>query len=669
MSVAREPSEGLVVNHLQRLFGMGTVTGLTEGQLLERFVQSRDEMAFEMLLERHGPMVLGVCRQWLSDPNDVDDAFQATFLVLVRKAGSLRQRELLGNWLYGVASRVAARARSRAFRGRVRRVSVDDLAATETGHARGAGSPSESVLRAEDRPLVHEEVGRLPSKYRLPIVLCYFEGKTHEQAALQLGWPVGTVKGRLSRARDLLRGRLTRRGVTAPPSVVLAALGGPELRVPLPASLTRSTVQAAMSVVSKAGGKLAADAAVSLTVASLTEGAIQTMVVSQLKSLALSAAVAAGLLTTGAVSLAYQRLSPERSRSAGAARPAPAAKPSATVKTSTTPRSSPAAKSEPAEDRKDAGDESLQADIQTALRTLAGLEKSYLSGEEGVVVDPSLFYNWSLNLMEAQRLEAKTDEERQRAVAGHRNRIADLHAGLKGLSQEGKVPKSAVLSLESYLKQAERLSAAAKSQTPAAPFAGGMGGMGGMMGIGGGTAPAEQSGVDVGVPNAGHMLIARATALLATADKTPQNQEAFKALEHPASLQFPTETPLRDVLAQIRAAAKDSNGKPIPIYVDPVGLQEAERTLDSPVTINLADVPLKFSLRLVLKQLGLAYCVRDGVLIISSVEGIEQEIKEALAEEVMRNPETARKISDLGGLGLPGLGRGMMGGGMGGGMR
>ena len=116
MTRLRGASRGALFNQLERLFGHGTSVGSSEGELLERFVTGHDEAAFEALVARHGPMVLGVCRQLLRDPNDVDDAFQATFLVLVRKAGTLRQRDLLGNWLYGVAYRVAARARTQSAR-------------------------------------------------------------------------------------------------------------------------------------------------------------------------------------------------------------------------------------------------------------------------------------------------------------------------------------------------------------------------------------------------------------------------------------------------------------------------------------------------------------------------------------------------------------------------
>ncbi len=189
---------GALVQQLGRLFEQGTVVGLSEGELLERFSNSHDESAFEALLARHGPMVLGVCRQLLRDPNDVDDAFQATFLVLVRKAGSLRRCDLLGNWLYGVAYRVATRARVLAARRIAKapfgQATVDGLDASGNGPA--TNGDSTCGLDPNPRPWLHEEVARLPEKYRVPVRLCYFEGLTHDEAAQRLGWPLGTVKGR-----------------------------------------------------------------------------------------------------------------------------------------------------------------------------------------------------------------------------------------------------------------------------------------------------------------------------------------------------------------------------------------------------------------------------------------------------------------------------------------
>ena len=210
----RGARSGVLIQQIGRLFLEGTAIGSSEGELLDRFVRARDESAFEALVARHGPMVLGVCRQLLRDPNDVDDAFQATFLVLVRKAATLRQCELLGNWLYGVAMRVAMRARSQAARrsGRFGSSRRDRKAGGLPGPRR-FGPRLASTTEREPKPWLHLEVSHLPEKYRTPIVLCYFEGLTHDEAASRMGCPLGTVKGRLSRRAELLRRRLIRRGV------------------------------------------------------------------------------------------------------------------------------------------------------------------------------------------------------------------------------------------------------------------------------------------------------------------------------------------------------------------------------------------------------------------------------------------------------------------------
>ena len=200
-----------VLRDIQTLFDTGTASGLSDRQLLERFASRRDasaEAAFEVLVLRHGPMVLRVCRNVLGDPTDAQDAFQATFLVLVRRCGSIRRLESLGSWLYGVACRVAARARVEAARRRAaeRRGALRVVQAVDPSEG---GEPD----RAEFGPVIQEEVRRLPEKYRAVVVLCYWQGLTQEQAATQLGCPLGTVRSRLARARNLLHRRLTRRGL------------------------------------------------------------------------------------------------------------------------------------------------------------------------------------------------------------------------------------------------------------------------------------------------------------------------------------------------------------------------------------------------------------------------------------------------------------------------
>jgi len=181
---------------------------LPDERLLALFLDSgRDEAeaAFRTVVVRHGPMVLGVCRHVLSQHHDAEDAFQATFIALARKADTIKDRRVLARWLYEVAYRTALRAKMNAHRKRALERQGAEMSVT-TFHSDAGWN--------ELRPVLHDELSRLPDKYRTPVVLCYLEGKTNEEAAELLRWPVGTVKGRLSRARELLRSRLLRRGLT-----------------------------------------------------------------------------------------------------------------------------------------------------------------------------------------------------------------------------------------------------------------------------------------------------------------------------------------------------------------------------------------------------------------------------------------------------------------------
>ena len=228
-----------VFQQLDRLYRDGTLSGLGDGQLLERYLTRGDEDAFEALVNLHGPMVLGVCRRVLRDPRDIEDAFQATFLILVRKASTIRDRPHLSNWLFGVAYRVARRARTNTLHRRGREVAVDNLeapAVPETADILGIG------------PVLDQELNRLPRKYRAPLILCYLKGHTHDQAAEELECPVGTVRSRLARGRDLLRRRLTNRG-HAPTAAFLgmdSALPARFLTEAVPPSLVSATVEAVL---------------------------------------------------------------------------------------------------------------------------------------------------------------------------------------------------------------------------------------------------------------------------------------------------------------------------------------------------------------------------------------------------------------------------------------
>ncbi|MGP0067374.1 MAG: RNA polymerase sigma factor [Isosphaeraceae bacterium] len=297
---------GIVLGQIQRLFGHGTVSGLSEGQLLARFVGDRDEVAFEAIVSRHGPMVLGICRRLLDDPHDVEDAFQATFLVLVKKARMLRDRDLLASWLYGVALRVATRSRRDRTRRRSRERS--DIAAD-------VSMPADDIERRELWSVLDAEVARLPARFRTPIVLCYFEGLTHDQAAERIGCPVGTVRSRMSKGRELLQSRLTRRGL-APTPTLLGAGPISGLAPAVPPALFFKTLAGA----SVANGHPIVAGIVSTSAITLTQGVLRTM--SMMKWMTLASAVMVLGALGGGIGVAARQQSPEPARKKGPAQAA-----------------------------------------------------------------------------------------------------------------------------------------------------------------------------------------------------------------------------------------------------------------------------------------------------------------------------------------------------------
>jgi RNA polymerase sigma factor (sigma-70 family) len=260
-----------VLRYIRRMIAPAPVEA-TDGQLLERFVRAGEEGAFDALLERHGRMVMGICRRLLGNAHDAEDAFQATFLVLVRKAGSISRRDSVGSWLFGVAYRTALRARSNACKRQVHERNAGNLALART--------VVDDTAHLQLRPLIDSELERLPEKYRAPLVLCYLEGKTNEEAARLLGWTKGTVSGRLARARDLLRGRLARRGITLCAPLFATALFQATASAGVPLAVLQNTVQAAGLM---ALGKTAGLGAISTSVAALTEGMIKAMFFAKLK--------------------------------------------------------------------------------------------------------------------------------------------------------------------------------------------------------------------------------------------------------------------------------------------------------------------------------------------------------------------------------------------------
>jgi RNA polymerase sigma factor (sigma-70 family) len=273
-----------VIQHLRRVLGDGAE--LTDGQLLEDYLSRRDEAALAALVRRHGPMVWGTCRRVLHNYHDAEDAFQATFLVLVRKAASIASRELVANWLYGVAHQTALKARATAAKRKERERQVTEM-------------PEPAVPRPDPgrdlQSLLDEELSRLPDKYRAVIVLCDLEGKTRKETAQQLDCPEGTVAGRLARARIMLAKRLTQRGVAVSGGVLAAMLLQQGVSAGVPESVLSSTIRAASCF---SAGQVAATEAISVQVTALTEGVLKAMLMSKLvmKSiLAFVVAIAVGV--------------------------------------------------------------------------------------------------------------------------------------------------------------------------------------------------------------------------------------------------------------------------------------------------------------------------------------------------------------------------------------
>ncbi|MGP0062339.1 MAG: RNA polymerase sigma factor [Isosphaeraceae bacterium] len=546
---------------LGRIFRGETVSGLSEWQLLERYLEQRDELAFEAIVSRHGPMVLGVCRRMLGDSSDVDDAFQATFLVLVRRARQLGPRDAIGPWLYGVAARVALRTRSQAARHRRYEPIALEFPAV---------APRDPRVDADLVEVLDQELSRLPSKYRAPLVLCYLEGRTHEEAARDLGWPVGTVKGRLARGRELLRSRLTRRGL-APSAGVLASHLAPPATAVLERALIARTVTSCFSIV--AGQSI--HQVVSVSITSLVEGVLAAMILSKLKWAAL-AAIVTGVAFTSVGVMARQdtKAKPES--------------PPGSVKKAFKPV------------------EKYKVSIGN---TLPLVEK----GESAV--DPRR------QLVEAARSAYRATWEAFREGHASAEQVHDVsRRWMEALDGIAKDPAGKIVASDAHL---ERMRDLLRVQTdrPHSP-----------------ARSAEVARIRAYVAE-GRFLVAEARLMPALKEITTEEKEdatkgeepgrgkdsrslqILAKLEEPVSMSFANETPLDDILKYIKQATTSATFSGVPIYVDPVGLQEAERSLNSTVTIDVEGVPLRRTLQLILTQLRLVYFVEDGVLVITSEDG------------------------------------------------
>lgn len=288
-----------VLQHLRQAMLRSDGAGLTDGQLLDRFIEQREEAALEALVRRHGPLVWSICLRVLGNHHDAEDAFQATFLVLVRRAASVVPREMVANWLYGVASQTARKARATTAKRRSRERLTTQL-------------PEPAVPEPDDGgDLLHElhqVLGRLPTKFRVSIILCDLEGKTRTEAARQLGVPEGTVAAWLSRGRAMLTKRLAGHGLAMTTGVWAAALAQSKASAFVPISLLRSTMQAASLLTSEQ----AAAGIISTPVFALMEGVLREMLATKIKTVTALVLTMVTMVGLGSGGLAYRMHAAEK---------------------------------------------------------------------------------------------------------------------------------------------------------------------------------------------------------------------------------------------------------------------------------------------------------------------------------------------------------------------
>jgi RNA polymerase sigma factor (sigma-70 family) len=401
-----------VLSELNSLTHVGVVANLSDTQLLDQFVAGGGEgaeAAFQALVTRHGRMVLGVCGNILHDAEDVEDSFQATFLVLALRARAIRRQNALAGWLLVIARRVALRCRADLARRRVHE--------RRAAQAKASDEPSPP----ESWPELHEEIGRLPQRYREPVVLCYLEGLSTEAAAMRLGCPKGTVLSRLSRARERLRARLARRGLQLQAGMIPAVLSPLAMQVTIPPGLFAETVRASLRFsdqLSTAGG------ASSTTAARLARGVIYTMMSTKTKTIV--AAVLTGLITVGALhTFARQQGGPAQPK-----------------KTQVVHQQGEF--HSPAQLRLDAARRAFEMSI-----------KDFIAGR---LTDMEVLYRWSRRWMDGEFAASKTKAERISAAEAHLKRMKDLEKAAPELKKVADFfPASAEAAATYYRLEAEGL--------------------------------------------------------------------------------------------------------------------------------------------------------------------------------------------------------------------
>jgi RNA polymerase sigma factor (sigma-70 family) len=407
-----------VAENLRKALAPDAGTAPSDADLLRRWMEDRDQAAFELLVYRHGPMVLATCRRVLRDAHEAEDATQAAFLALARKAGSIARREAVAGWLYRVAYRAALQARDRLAR---------RPAQAERALQAATVVPSDDLVWRDLRPVLDGEVARLPTKLRVAFVLCHLEGRSNEEAAGELRCPVGTVLSRLARARERLRFRLSRRGLALSAGAVAAA----SAHAVTPAALAASTVRAAMLFVSEGAGA----AGLSPDVACLAQGLLRDMTMTKLRTMAavLLAVLGAGVGTGVAFGLKAVE------------QPGAAERP------------------------KEAAGQRAQAEGAEAALKKALVEEARKVYEQDVRQLKVAFdiaaedvYRWSRRWLEAQMDLAVNKEERMAALRDHLGRMKDLEKVMTAAARAGQRREADAAAGRYYRAQAELWLARAK---------------------------------------------------------------------------------------------------------------------------------------------------------------------------------------------------------------
>ena len=620
---------------LERLLAGESVVAQSERQLLDRFISQRDELAFEAIVARHGPMVVGVCRSILDHSTDVDDAFQATFLILVRKAGSLRDRDQLSPWLHGVARRVALRARGVAARRRGREIGQPHLVANAPDR------PGRSAEAREFAALLHAEIDRLALAERSAILLCDLQGLTHQEAADQLGWPLGTVKTRINRGRDRLRVRLSRQGVTLGAVGITSALAAESVAsVVVARTLIVVTTRSALAVVV---GRSLAVGLVSAPVYSLTQGAVRAMIFPKLTAVAAGLALSGMVLTVPGV-VAYQSQRDAQSETLPTK-----------VKTVDSIKATPPDPVGPADVR-------TEQEPQPKLAEDPNERTQGRESKSGTLKLNDLDILRKLEQSNPLQTVARGMVQRQRGVVDLRTFLNLLREST--IDADAGLPDGFSIEVTQIGQQYSPLNSvnliSFQDAPPATPLrillSQAIKPMGLCYRVGDGKLiidalpdPISPGGVNP----------ARSQTRLQ--DDEERNEAIHVKLDQVVPLKFPQETTLDDFVTYIKQATRSSDGRLIPIYVDPNAIKKGgaqqhmvvggEYVLpiesSTAIRIELEDVPLRTSLRLALRQMGLDYDVAGGVLIIGD----------------MRKIENLSRISTPGGMGQ---GMGGLGGGMGG---